>query len=190
MFPTARDYFDVYEKYGLAGQRALFGHCIHLSERERTAMAETGSVAVFCPTSNLFVGSGLLNLPDLTAAGIRVSVASDIGGGTSTSMLKTLAEGYKVQQLQHFSLNPLASFDMMTRGNAAALSLEGRIGTLEPGTDADIVVLDSGATPAMELRMETVCSLAEELFVLQTMGDDRAVRDIYVAGKAAKMCGY
>lgn len=186
LFPKARDYLDVYETHGLLGRRSLFGHCIHLTDRERAVMAETGSVAVFCPTSNLFIGSGLFDAPGLDERGVRVSVATDVGGGTSNSMLRTLAEGYKVLQLQHFSLNPLAAFHMMTLGNARALSLEDCIGTLEPGTDADIAVLDSRATPVMALRMETVTSLAEELFVLQTLGDDRSVREVYVAGKAMK----
>ncbi len=186
LFPRARDYLDVYETHGLLGRKSLFGHCIHLTDRERAVMAETGSVAVFCPTSNLFIGSGLFDVPGLNRQGVRISVATDVGGGTSNSMLRTLAEGYKVLQLQHHSLNPLSSFHMMTLGNAQALSLESSIGTLEPGTDADIAVLDSRATPVMALRMETATSLAEELFVLQTLGDDRSVHAVYVAGEAMK----
>jgi guanine deaminase len=151
-------------------------------------MSETGSVAVFCPTSNLFLGSGLFPLRALKRRQkpVRVSVASDIGGGTSYSMLKTLDEAYKILQLQGERLNPFDSFYMMTRGNAEALSLADRIGTLEPGTDADIAVLDMAATPAMALRAEVVNSLADELFLLQTMGDDRAVVETYVAGKPCK----
>lgn len=186
LYPDAPDYTGIYERYGLLGKKSLFGHCIHLSERERSALAESGSVAVFCPTSNLFLGSGLFDREGLKRAGVRIAIATDVGGGTSYSMLKTLDEGYKVLQLNGQQLNPLASFYMMTLGNAKALSLEDRIGTLETGTEADMVVLDSRATPAMRLRMETVTSLAQELFVLQTMGDDRAVAETYIAGSAQK----
>lgn len=188
LYPEATDYTDVYARYGLLGPKSLFGHCIHLSEREADAMSETGSVAVFCPTSNLFLGSGLFPLRALKRRQkpVRVSVASDIGGGTSYSMLKTLDEAYKILQLQGERLNPFDSFYMMTRGNAEALSLADRIGTLEPGSDADLTVLDMAATPAMALRAEVVNSLADELFLLQTMGDDRAVVETYVAGRPCK----
>ncbi|MBB4188356.1 guanine deaminase [Sinorhizobium terangae] len=188
LYPEAKDYTDVYARYRLLGPKSLFGHCIHLSDREADAMSESGSVAVFCPTSNLFLGSGLFPLRTLTRRQkpVRVSVASDIGGGTSYSMLKTLDEAYKILQLQGERLNPFDSFHLMTRGNAEALSLVDRIGTLEPGTDADIVVLNMAATPAMALRAEVVNSLADELFLLQTMGDDRAIVETYVAGRPAK----
>ncbi len=188
LYPEATDYTDVYARYGLLGPKSLFGHCIHLSEREADAMSETGSVAVFCPTSNLFLGSGLFPLRALKGRQkpVRVSVASDVGGGTSYSMLKTLDEAYKILQLQGERLNPFDSFYMMTRGNAEALSLVDRIGTLEPGSDADLTVFDMAATPAMALRAEVVNSLADELFLLQTMGDDRAVIETYVAGRPCK----
>ena len=188
LYPEAKDYTDVYARYGLLGPKSLFGHCIHLSEREADVMSETGSVAVFCPTSNLFLGSGLFPLRALSRREkpVRTSVASDIGGGTSYSMLKTLDEAYKILQLQGERLNPFDSFFMMTRGNAEALSLVDKIGTLEAGTDADFIVLDMAATPAMALRAEVVNSLADELFLLQTMGDDRSIVETYVAGKPAK----
>ncbi len=184
LYQSARDYLDVYEMYGLLGEKSLFGHCLHLGDRERAAMAETGSVAVFCPTSNLFLGSGLFDEDGLRAQGVRTAIATDIGGGTSYSMLKTLDEAYKVLQLKNQVLNPLKSFCMMTLGNARALKLEDRIGTLDAGSEADIVVINPQATPAMALRMETVRTLAEELFVLQTMGDDRAIAAVYAAGRA------
>jgi guanine deaminase len=183
LYPEARDYLDVYERFGLLGRRSLFGHCIHLNERERGAMAETGSVAVFCPTSNLFLGSGLFDEAGLAARGVRRAIATDVGGGTNYSMLRTLDEGYKVLALRGQKLDPLRAFYWITRGNAAALSLEDKIGTLAPGSEADVVVLDTSATPAMALRMETVRTLAEELFVLETLGDDRAVAAVYVAGE-------
>lgn len=183
LYPNARDYLDVYEHYDLVGPRSLMGHSIHLNDRERGVMAESGSVAVFCPTSNLFLGSGLYDEAGLSAAGVRTAIATDVGGGTSYSMLRTMDEGYKVLQLRDQNLHPLKSFYWSTLGNAKALSLEDKIGTLGQGSDADIIVLDSRATSAMELRMETVTSLAEELFVLQTLGDDRSVRQAYVAGE-------
>lgn len=188
LFPWSRDYTDVYERYGLLGKKSLFGHCVHLSEREADVLSDSGSVAVYCPTSNLFLGSGLFDYQRYRKREkpLRIAAATDVGGGTNYSMLRTMDEGYKIIALQGEKLNPLQSFHQITLGNARALGLEGRIGTLEAGTDADIVVLDARATPAMRLRMETVETLAEELFLLQTMGDDRAVREVYIAGKPAK----
>lgn len=182
LYPEAPDYLGIYESYGLLGEKSLFGHSIYLSDRERGVMGETGSVAVFCPTSNLFIGSGLFDEQLTRDSGVPVAVATDIGGGTSCSMLRTMEEAYKVLQLQNQNLNPLTSFFMMTLGNAQALSLESEIGTLAPGSKADMVVLNSRATPGMALRMEVASTLSEELFVLQTMGDDRSVADVYVAG--------
>lgn len=187
LYQSARDYLDIYETYDLLGPKSLFGHSIHLEPREISAMAESQSVAVFCPTSNLFIGSGLFDLFGLEENNIRTAIATDIGGGTSYSMLKTLDEAYKITQLKGQRLNPLKSFYMMTLGNARALSLADKIGTLNEGTEADIVVLNSSATPAMALRMETVSSLGEELFILQTMGDDRAIAQTYIFGAAFHM---
>lgn len=188
LYPQARDYADIYALYGLLGEKSLFGHCIHLSEREADALSESGSVAVFCPTSNLFLGSGLFDWQRYRkrAKPLRVAAATDVGGGTNYSMLRTMDEGYKVIALQGEKIDPLSSFWQITRGNAEALSLCDRIGTLEPGTDADLVVLNSSATPNMALRMERIETLAEELFMVQTLGDDRAVAETYVAGRAAK----
>ncbi|MET0746796.1 MAG: guanine deaminase [Rhizobium sp.] len=188
LYPEALDYTDIYARYGLLGDKTLLGHCIHLSEREADAMSEAGAVAIHCPTSNLFLGSGLFPLKALARREkpVRVGVATDIGGGSSYSMLRTMDEAYKIQQLLGERLNPLESYYHMTLGNAQALALANRIGTLEPGTDADIVVLNAAATPAMALKMEVVKSLVEELFLLQTMGDDRAIVETYVAGVAMK----
>jgi len=188
LYPEAKDYTDIYARYGLLGKKTLLGHAIHLSEREMDALSETGSIAVHCPTSNLFIGSGLFPLRPMTRREkpVRIAVATDIGGGSSYSMLRTMDEAYKIQQILGERLNPLESFHMMTRGNAEALSMEADIGTLDMGSVADLVILDAAATPAMKLRMETVNTLPEELFLLQTMGDDRAVVETYVAGKAMK----
>jgi guanine deaminase len=186
LYPGSPDYTGIYEDYGLLGRKTLLGHCIHLNHRETAVLAETGAVAVFCPTSNLFLGSGLFDRERLGKHGVRMGIATDIGGGTSYSMLRTLDEGYKVLQLRGQRLNPFASFYMATLGNARSLSLEGTIGAVTPGNAADLVVLDAGATPAMALRLATVTSLAEELFLLQTLGDDRSIAEVYVAGASAK----
>ncbi len=185
-YPQALDYLDIYQSHRLVGPRTLLGHCVHLKEREVGAVAETGARAVFCPTSNLFLGSGLFDEARLRASGVLSAIATDIGGGTSYSMLQTLNEGYKILQLQDQKLHALRAFHWITRGNAVALGLEDRIGTLDPGTEADVVVLDARATPAMDLRMERAGSLAEELFVLQTLGDDRSIIQTYVAGAPRK----
>ncbi|MFB9150797.1 guanine deaminase [Roseovarius ramblicola] len=186
LYPDAPDYLGVYERYGLLSPRALMGHCLHLTPREIGVMQETGARPVFCPTSNLFLGSGLFDDAGLRGAGLVNAIATDVGGGTSYSMLQTLHEGYKVLQLQGQKLHPLRAFHWITRGNAVALGLEDRIGTLEAGSEADIVVLDARATPAMALRMERARTLSEELFILQIMGDDRAVAQTYVAGAPQK----
>jgi guanine deaminase len=186
LYPDAPDYLGVYEHYGLLSPKALMGHCLHLSPREIGVMADTGARPVFCPTSNLFLGSGLFDDAGLSEAGLVNAVATDVGGGTSYSMLQTLNEGYKVLQLRGQRLHPLRAFHWITRGNAVALGLEDRIGTLEAGSEADIVVLDARATPAMALRMERAETLSEELFILQIMGDDRAVAQTYVSGAPQK----
>ena len=186
LYPDSPDYTGIYEDYGLLGPRTLLGHCIHLNHRETGVLAETGAVAVFCPTSNLFLGSGLFDRERLAKAGVRMGLATDIGGGTSFGMMATMGEAYKVLQLRGQRLNPLASFYMATLGNARSLSLEGTIGAIAPGHAADLVVLDAGATPAMRLRQGNIGTLADELFLLQTMGDDRSVVEAYVAGARAK----
>ncbi len=184
LYPEARDYLDVYERAGLVGPKSVFGHCLHLEPREIASLAEHNGVAAFCPTSNLFLGSGLFDEAGLDAAGVRVALATDVGGGTSYSLLQTANEAYKVLQMRGQGWPAFQAFYQLTLGNARALGLEGRIGTLALGLEADIVVLDAAATPAMAHRMETVSGdLAEELFVLMTMGDDRAVRETYVGGE-------
>jgi guanine deaminase len=183
LFPDDASYTAVYARFGLLGPRSLMGHCIHMTDDEVALMRDTQSVAVFCPTSNLFIGSGLFDYARLTKAGVRIALATDVGGGTSYSMLRTAAEAYKVMQLQGQNLPALAAFDLITRGNAAALGLDGQIGAIAPGAYADLVVLDARATPAMAHRMEVSRSLEDELFVLMTMGDDRSVRQTYIAGR-------
>jgi guanine deaminase len=185
LFPGDESYAAVYHRFGLLGPRSLMGHCVHLEDSEVALLRDAGAVAVFCPTSNLFIGSGLFDYARLSAAGVRIALATDVGGGTSYSMLRTAAEAYKVMQLQGQNLPALAAFDLITRGNAAALGLGGEIGTIAPGSYADLVVLDARATSAMAHRMEVSRDLEDELFVLMTLGDDRAVRQTYIAGRPA-----
>ncbi len=186
LFPSAKSYTDVYDRCGLLGPRSIFGHCLHLADGELQRLSETRSVAAFCPTSNLFIGSGLLDLARLCdpARPVRVSLATDVGGGTSYSMLRTAAEAYKVLQLQGQNLPPLDAFYLMTLGNARALGLEAEIGSFAIGSEADVVVLDPCATPAMAHRVAAIGDdLDATLFVLMTLGDDRAVRATYVLGE-------
>ena len=187
LYPDAPDYLGIYERYGLLRANTLLGHCIHMQPREIDIMIETEARPVFCPTSNLFLGSGLFDYEGLRARGAICAIATDIGGGTSYSMVRTLHEGYKALATRDGTkMHPLRAFYWATLGNALALGLEDRIGTLDVGSEADIVVLDSAATSAMALRMETCQSLAEELFILQIMSDDRSVAETYIAGKPMK----
>ena len=186
LYPEAQDYLDIYDRFGLLGPRSLMGHAIHMNDREIARMAETGTRAIHCPTSNLFLGSGLFDDRGMRDAGIVTGVATDIGGGTSWSMLATLAEAYKIAQMRGQRMHPLAAFHWATRGNAVALGIEDRVGSVQPGRFADLVVLDPRATQAMRLRHDKVDSLMQELFILQVMGDDRAVVETYVAGRPMK----
>ncbi|MFA6964877.1 guanine deaminase [Bosea sp. (in: a-proteobacteria)] len=183
LYPEAGDYAGIYQHFGLLGPKSLLGHCIHMTDREWERFAETGTVAVFCPTSNLFLGSGLFDWARARAEGVPVAVATDIGGGTSYSMLRTMSEAYKVLQLQGQSLSAFAALHAITLGNAKALKLDHLIGSLEPGLEADLVVLDPKAQRAMAHRLETARDLAEELFVLVTLGDERNVVATYVMGE-------
>jgi guanine deaminase len=188
LFPSAGSYADVYDRCGLLGPRSILGHCIHLADHELERLSATRSVVAFCPTSNLFIGSGLLDLARLRdpARPVRISLATDVGGGTGYSMLRTAAEAYKVLQLQGQNLPALDAFYIMTLGNARALALETEIGSFRIGGEADVVVLDPCATPAMAHRMATVGGdLEATLFALMTLGDDRAVRATYVLGEPA-----
>lgn len=186
LYPEDKDYTAVYERFGLLTDKALYGHCIHLSEREMAAMAEAGSVAVSCPTSNLFLGSGLFPRHTLAEKNVRIAYATDVGGGTSYSMLATMDQSYKIAQLHGDRVHPLQNYHAITLGNAEAMSMADKVGTLEIGSDADLVVLDATATPASALKMERVETLAEELFLLQTLADSRHIAETYVAGVPLK----
>lgn len=186
LYPSAKYYIDIYAYYDLLTPKTILGHCIHMCDREVSLMAETGAIAAFCPTSNLFLGSGLFDYDRFASLGARISVATDVGGGSSFSMLETMDEAYKIMALQGQKLSPLQSYYLLTLGNARALGLQDKIGSLHKGADADIVVLNARAKPAMDLRMDVAETLEQELFILQTMGDDRCVQQVYIAGKAMK----
>ena len=185
LFPWSKDYTDVYERFGLVGESAVFAHGIHLSERECQALHDADSMVVFCPTSNAFLGSGLFDIEHLGAAPrpVRVGVASDIGGGTSYSLLQTLAEAYKISRLKGCSFNAFDGFYLATLGNARGLRLDKEIGTLDAGRWADVVVLDPCATPVLAARQELSETLEDMLFALMMLGDDRAVRAVYIKGE-------
>ncbi len=188
LFPRARDYTDVYDRCGLLGPRSLFAHGVHLSERECARLHEAGSTVIHCPTSNTFLGSGLFDIEQLRkpARPVRIGVATDVAGGTSYSMLHTLGEAYKVAMLRGRKLTAHDAFHLATRGNAINLGLGDEIGTLDAGKWADIVVLDPAATPVLRERHALSGDLESTLFALMMLGDDRAVRATYVAGRLVK----
>jgi guanine deaminase len=183
-FGDSPDYLGVYERFGLVGPRSVFAHCIHLEPAALARMAAARAGASLCPTSNLFLGSGLFDLAQLDAAGVRVGFGTDVGAGTSFSMLATLREAYKVCQLRSGPLDPFRALHLATAGGAAILGLADRIGALAPGMEADFLVLDPAATPLMARRTAGK-GLAERLFALQMLGDDRAIHATYVAGRLA-----
>jgi guanine deaminase len=187
LFPDARDYVDVYARFGLVGPRAIYGHGIHLTDRELAELHDTGTAIAHCPTSNLFLGSGLFPWARMKRRdrAVRVGLGTDVGGGTSLSMLATLAEAYKVAQLGGTSLSATHLLHLATRGGAQALGVDDRVGAIEPGMEADLVVLDLAATPMLAQRVERAATIDEALFALMMLGDDRAVRTTFVGGREA-----
>lgn len=184
LFPERKGYLDVYDHYRLIGPRAVFAHGVHLCDDECKRLAETGSAVAFCPTSNLFLGSGLFDLPKLEAHGVRVGLGTDVGAGTSFSQLQSLNEAYKVMQLQGKKLDPFKSLYLATLGGARALYLDDKIGNFASGKDADFVLLDYQATPLLSYRLQQSKSLAETLFALIMLGDDRAIKETFAAGNS------
>jgi guanine deaminase len=184
LFPDARDYLDTYETFGLLGDRGLYGHAIHLEPRELDRLAEVGAAVVHCPTSNTFIGSGLFDLPGIKARGIRTGLATDTGGGSSFSMLRTMAAAYEIAQLRGTALHPAQLMWLATEGSAQALLMGGEIGSLNIGAAADIAVLDLASTPAISQRSARADTVWEALFPTIMMGDDRAIKAVYVAGVA------
>ena len=183
LFPRARSYLDVYDSYGLVRDRAVYAHCIHLDHADRTRLAQSGAAAAFCPSSNLHLGSGLFDIAAADAAGMRFSIATDVGAGTSFSMIRTLGDAHKVTQLLQQRLSPLRAFYLATLGGARALGLHDKIGRFAPGMEADFIVMDLHATPLLARRTTQARSLAEKLLMLMTLGDDRLVSRTYILGR-------
>lgn len=183
LFPDSKNYLDVYDKSNLLGRRSVFAHGVHLHNDECQRLSDTESAIAFCPSSNLFLGSGLFNLKQAEAFDINVGIGSDIGAGTTFSMLSTLNEGYKTQQLRGDKLSPYKSFYLATLGGAIALDLEGTIGNFVKGAEADFIVIDTTATPLMERRMQHCKNLTEELFILSILGDERHIKATHIMGE-------
>ena len=187
LFPERKGYLDVYDHYALCRPRAVFGHGIHLTDDEMHVMHRTGSAISHCPTSNFFLGSGCFNIARANRKDrpVRVGLGTDLGAGTSFSILATLNEAYKAAQLNSYALSACHAFYLATRGTAHAMYLEDKIGSIAPGMEADIVVLDMKSTPIIDYRMQHAQSFEESLFIQMTLGDDRAVQATYVAGELA-----
>ena len=183
LYPKARDYLDTYEKFGLLGMGGLYGHAIHLEDREIDRLAEGGAALVQCPTSNTFIGSGLFDMEGMVARGIRVGLATDTGGGSSFSMLRTMAAAYEVAQLRGVSLHPSQLWWLATQGSAQALRAEKKIGNIAVGMEADLVVIDLASTPATELASARATNIWQAIFPTIMMGDDRAIKAVWVNGK-------
>jgi guanine deaminase len=185
LYPDCRGYVDVYDRYGQLGPRAILGHGIHLTEDEFQTLHDTGTALAHCPTSNLFLGSGLFSLEKAKdrKRSVRTGMASDLGAGTSFSPLVTLNEAHKVARMTGYGLSAAHAFYLATRGAAEALYLVDRIGSIAVGMEADLAVLDLKATPLLENRLACARDLEECLAILMTLGDDRANRATYVAGK-------
>ncbi|MBA6379180.1 MULTISPECIES: guanine deaminase [unclassified Colwellia] len=185
--PDCENYLDVYKKHQLLGSRSVFAHGIHLCDAEYSDLSQSNSALSFCPSSNLFLGSGLFKLDVAQQHNIKVGLGTDIGAGTSFSLLETLKDAYKTQQLRGKKLDSLQSFYLATLGGARALDLEGTVGNFQVGCEADFIVLDYHATPLMKLRLEQCQSLAEKLFSFTILGDDRAVKATYIQGELAEI---
>jgi len=183
LFPWSRSYLDVYDHFGLLGERAVYAHCIYLDDTDISRLAASGSTAAFCPTSNLFLGSGLFDLARAKEHGLQTALATDVGGGTSFSMLRTADEAYKVSRLAGSSVSPQQLFYEMTMGGAKALHIDSHVGNFAVGKEADFVVLDPNATPLLAHRMERAESIEEVLFALVVLGDDRCTLATHTMGK-------
>ncbi|NLS55513.1 guanine deaminase [Hafnia alvei] len=183
LYPERKGYLDVYHHYGLTGKNSVFAHCVHLEEPEWDCLRDTGSSIAFCPTSNLYLGSGLFNLKKAWHKQIKVGMGTDIGAGTTFNMLQTLNEAYKVMQLQGWRMSAYEAFYLATLGGAKALGLDDIIGNFNIGKEADFVVLEPTATPLQQLRYDNSVTLMDKLFVMMTLGDDRSIYRTYVDGQ-------
>lgn len=183
LFPERDGYFDVYEHYGLAGDKSIFAHSIHLTDKEWGSFARTNSVISFCPTSNLFLGSGLFDLAKAEQNNIRIGLGTDVGAGTSFSQLQSLNEAYKIMQLQGKKLSAFKGLYLATLGSAKSLSIDNKVGNFRAGKEADFVVLNWAATDLQKLRYQHSTTLEDKLFALMMLGDDRNIDSTYVAGE-------
>ncbi len=183
LFPDSKNYLDVYDQHQLLSERSVFAHGIHLCDQEYNRLSETGSAIAFCPTSNLFLGSGLFNLEKAELHKVNVGMGTDVGGGTSFSMFSTLNEAYKVIQMQGQNLDPIKSFYLATLGGAKALRLDDKVGNLAVGSEADFVILDKQATPLLSKRLERAKDIKDTLFALMILADDRAIQATYAMGQ-------
>ncbi|RKR53867.1 guanine deaminase [Yokenella regensburgei] len=183
LFPEHDGYLDVYHQFGLTGRKSVFAHCVHLEEKEWDCLRDTRSSIAFCPTSNLYLGSGLFNLQKAWHKKVAVGMGTDIGAGTTFNMLQTLNEAYKVMQLQGARLSAFEAFYLATLGGAHSLDLDHCIGNFNIGKEADFVVLEPTATPLQQLRYDNSVSLIDKLFVMMTLGDDRSIYRTYVDGR-------
>lgn len=184
LFPEREGYLDVYHHYGLTGSKSVFAHCVHLEDEEWDCMHQTDSAIAFCPTSNLFLGSGLFPLKKTWDKGVKVGLGTDIGAGTSFNQLQTLNEAYKVQQLQGEKLSAFEALYHATLGGAKALSLDDRLGNFNIGKEADFVVLDLNTTALQQLRQSRAKNIEDAFFALTMLGDDRNIAATYVYGAA------
>ncbi|UWQ84695.1 guanine deaminase [Leisingera caerulea] len=182
LFPQARDYLDTYEEFGLLGAKGLYGHAIHLEERERHRLRDYGAALIHCPTSNTFIGSGLFDMAGLMAEGQRIGLATDTGGGSSFSMLRTMAAAYEIGQLRGTPLHAAQLLWLATQGSATALRMDGKIGNIAAGMEADLVVLDLASTPAIAQRAARAEDVWEAVFPTIMMGDDRAIAETWIGG--------
>lgn len=193
LFPEAKNYLAVYDQAGLVTNRSIFAHSIHLTQDEFKRLSEASAAIAFCPTSNLFLGSGLFKLHQTKSVEhpIKVGLGTDIGAGTSFSLFQTANEAYKVAQLQGQTLSPFQGLFLATLGGAKALNLDDRLGNFQPGKEADFIVLNLKATPLMKLRNEsisspqTIAEIAEQIFTLMMLGDDRVIQATYIYGEVA-----
>ena len=185
LFPDSNSYFGVYEDHGITGNRSVFGHCIHNTEEEYQRMAKTGSKVSLCPTSNLFLGSGLFELEKLESYGIDVSLASDVGGGDSFSMFKVMNEAYKICRLNDFNLDPIKAFYLTTLGAAKVLDMNDSIGNFEVNKEADFIVIDLNATEIISQKNKIAMGVNDILFNLMTLGDDRLIDEVFILGQRA-----
>ena len=182
-FPDSKSYLDVYDRYGLLRERSVFAHCLHMSDDDRSCMAEKGGAAAFCPTSNLFLGSGLFDLRSMRDAQVRCGLGTDVGGGTSLSLLRTAGEAYKVLHLQNQALPATRALYLATLGAAEALYLDDKLGNFAAGKEADFVVLDPSASVLTARRSNAAASVEEKLFALMMLADDRNVAATFIGGQ-------